>query len=58
MKYDVLYYDGGNCYIETKEFVVDSMKELENESRCYAEVLINEGWDIAGWKYCKIKESF
>ena len=58
MKYRVLYYDVGNCCVDIKEFVVDSMNELEDKSRNYAEVLVNEGWEIAGWNYNSITENF
>lgn len=58
MKCRAIYYDAGNCYVDTKEFIVNSKKELEEKSREYAEVLVNEGYEIAGWNYNRIKEDF
>lgn len=58
MKYRVIYYDAENCYIDTKEFIVNSEKKLEEKSREYAEVLVNDGYEIAGWNYNRIKEDF
>ena len=58
MRCKVLYYDVGNCCVDIEEFVVDSMKELEDKARDYAETLVNEGWEIAGWNYNNIIECF
>ena len=58
MKCRAIYYDAGNCCIDTKEFIVNSEKELEEKSRGYAEVLVSEGYEIAGWNYNRIKEDF
>lgn len=56
MKYAAVYYDAGNCYIDTKEFIVNSKEELEEKSREYAKALDEEGYEIAGWNYHRRKE--
>lgn len=58
MRCKVSYYDIGNCCVDIEEFVVDSIKELEDKARDYADVLVNEGWEIAGWNYNNITEDF
>lgn len=51
MEYEVRYYDDFNDLINGTFFVVNSKEELEYESRKYAEILVKEGWDVAGWNY-------
>ena len=51
MEYEVNYYDDLNDLINGTFFIVNSTEELEYEARKYAEILVEEGWDVAGWNY-------
>ena len=50
-EYKVLYYDDTDSWIDTTVFKVNSIHELEDKARKYAEVLVKEGWEVAGWNY-------
>ncbi len=56
MRCTAIYYDAGNQCVDAKEFIVDSRMELEEKSREYAKVLVDEGYEVAGWNYSRIKE--
>lgn len=51
MGFLVSFYDVGNCCICTTEFIVGSIKELNEKAREFAESLVGEGYEIAGWNY-------
>lgn len=58
MEYMVAFYDVGNCCVDMQRFVVDSIEELNEKATEYADILVGQGQEIAGWNCWDTEEDW